>query len=101
MSAFEDTVPPYSEGGFLVVFFLSFLGRIVSALGFNRTLPLEFIRLDAPRSPLMPMLDCGTELTVSVSTVMLRTDAGALFFVRFVRDFLAIFIPGLVNPLVA
>jgi hypothetical protein len=49
--------------------FRSFLGRIVSLLGLSRRLPSA--RPEAERSWL-PMVDCGTEGTVSVSTVMLR-----------------------------
>lgn len=46
---------------------MSFFGRIVSELGFVRRLPLF-----TPAPP--PIATWGIELTVSVSTVMLRVD---------------------------
>jgi hypothetical protein len=64
-------VPLLIEGALRVVRFLSFLGRIVSVLG--------FIRREPPRSGLpkversiVAIWDWGIELTVSVSTVMFR-----------------------------
>jgi hypothetical protein len=62
-------VPALIDGAFRFASFLSFLGRMVSLLGFSRRLPST--RPEAERSWL-PMVDCGTEGTVSVSTVMLR-----------------------------
>jgi hypothetical protein len=62
-------VPALIDGAFRFAGFLSFLGRIVSLLGFNRKLPST--RPEAERSWL-PMVDWATEGTVSVSTVMLR-----------------------------
>lgn len=62
-------MPALIDGAFRFAGFLSFLGRIVSLLGFNRKLPSA--RLEAERSGL-PMVDCATDGTVSVSTVMLR-----------------------------
>lgn len=52
--------------------FRSFLGRIVSLLGFRRRLPSP--RPDADRS-WFPMVACATDGTVSVSTVMFREGA--------------------------
>jgi hypothetical protein len=66
MSAFEDAVPELTDGAFLVVFFFSFFGRIVSELGLVRMLPLL--------PPPGPTATWGIELTVSVSTVMLFID---------------------------
>ena len=57
------------DGALRFGIFLSFLGRIVSLLGFNRRLPS--IRPEAERSWLL-MVACAIEGTVSVSTVMLR-----------------------------
>lgn len=51
--------------------FLSFLGLMVSLLGFRRTLPPPSARPVTERSPVL-RADCGIELTVSVSTVMFR-----------------------------
>jgi hypothetical protein len=62
-------VPALIDGAFRFAGFLSFLGRIVSLLGLSRKLPST--RPEAERSWL-PMVDCATEGTVSVSTVMLR-----------------------------
>jgi hypothetical protein len=62
-------VPELIEGAFRFGGFLSFLGRIVSLLGFSRRLPST--RPDADLS-WVPMVACATEGTVSVSTVMLR-----------------------------
>jgi hypothetical protein len=62
-------VPALIDGAFRFGGLRSFLGRIVSLLAFNRRLPST--RPDAERSWL-PMADCATEGTVSVSTVMLR-----------------------------
>lgn len=59
----SSPVPEVTEGVFRPVFFLSFFGRIVSELGLARILPF-------PPGP--PTLTCGTELTVSVSTVIVR-----------------------------
>jgi hypothetical protein len=92
MSALEETVPLCREGGFRVDFFLSFFAFIVSELGRGRTLALEFILLEAPRSPLTPSTTWGMELTVSVSTVMLLIDSEAgllLVEARLVNDLLA------------
>jgi len=72
---------------------------MVSELGFSRTPPPGFSLPDAPRSPLTPSETWGTEVTVSVSTVMLRVDStGALLFVplRLVMDLLAMVAAGLV-----
>lgn len=63
-------MPVVIDGAFRLLGFLSFLGRIVSLLGFSRKLPST--RPDAERSWL-PMVDCATEGTVSVSTVILRS----------------------------
>lgn len=52
-------------------FFRSFLGRIVSLLGFSRNVPLFSPRGPPDRSPAL-IADCGIDWTVSVSTVMLR-----------------------------
>jgi hypothetical protein len=57
------------DGAFRFAGFLSFFGRMVSLLGFNRRLPST--RPEAERSWL-PIVDCATEGIVSVSTVMLR-----------------------------
>lgn len=53
---------------FRSTFFRSFLGRIVSVLGFSRTLPASF-RRPKERSPAVKP-DCGIDCTVSVSTVI-------------------------------
>jgi hypothetical protein len=62
-------VPALMDAAFRLGAFLSFLGRIVSLLGFRRTPPstrpeadLSWFTIDG----------CATEGTVSVSTVMLR-----------------------------
>lgn len=55
--------------GFRVVFFFSFLGRMVSELGFVRRLPLE------PCEALGPRATFGIDVTVSVSTVIVGCDA--------------------------
>jgi hypothetical protein len=62
-------VPALIDGAFRFAGFLSFLGRIVSLLGFSRKLPS--VRPEAERSWL-PMVDWATDGIVSVSTVMLR-----------------------------
>jgi hypothetical protein len=62
-------VPALIDGAFRFAGFLSFFGRMVSLLGFNRRLPST--RPEAERSWL-PIVDCATEGIVSVSTVMLR-----------------------------
>jgi hypothetical protein len=62
-------VPALIDAAFRFAGFLSFLGRIVSLLGLSRKLPST--RPEAERSWL-PMVDCATEGTVSVSTVILR-----------------------------
>lgn len=60
--------------GFRVCFFFSFFGRIVSVLGFIRTVEGSTLP-EAPRSPTpTPRATCGTELTVSVSTIIFRTE---------------------------
>ena len=61
-----------SEGCFLVCFFFSFsfLGRIVSELGLVRRLLFEPC---CPRPAVKAT--CGIEATVSVSTIMLCSDA--------------------------
>jgi hypothetical protein len=59
-------VPEVTDGVFRPVFFFSFFGRIVSELGFARILPF-------PPGP--PTLTCGTELTVSASTVIFLVDS--------------------------
>lgn len=94
MSAFDDTVPVLIDVGFRVAFFFSFLGRMVSLLGLRRRLPPSPLP-EAPRSPVTaPRATWGTELTVSVSTVMFLTDPSppdlaALFGFRLVKDLLA------------
>lgn len=66
------------DGVFRIVRFFSFLGLIVSMLGLIRRLPLVSTRTEPPRSPAPPpRATCGTELTVSVSTVIVWTDASA------------------------
>lgn len=67
-------VPELMDGAFRFGGFLSFLGRIVSLLGFSRRLPSP--RPEAERSWLA-MVDCATDWTVSVSTVMLRKGGSA------------------------
>ena len=70
MSALEDGFP--DTGGLRVVRFFSFLGRMVSALGFGRK-ALCSLR-DDPRSPApTPSETCGIDVTVSVSTIMFDT----------------------------
>lgn len=54
---------------FRVDFFFSFLGRMVSELGFVRRLPLE------PCAALGPRTTFGIDVTVSVSTVMVGCEA--------------------------
>lgn len=58
-------MPAVTEGAFRLGFFFSFLGRIVSELGFVRILPLP---------PAPPTATWGMEVTVSVSTVIVRVD---------------------------
>ena len=62
-------MPEWIDGAFRFGSFLSFLGRIVSLLGFNRKLPST--RPEAERSWLL-MVACAIDGTISVSTVMLR-----------------------------
>lgn len=62
-------MPEWMDGAFRFGGFLSFLGRIVSLLGFNRRLPST--RPEAERSWLL-IVACAIDGTVSVSTVMLR-----------------------------
>lgn len=62
-------MPEWIDGAFRFGGFLSFFGRIVSLLGFNRRLPSA--RPEAERSWLL-MVACAIEGTISVSTVMLR-----------------------------
>lgn len=82
MSAFEDTVPALIDGCFRVTFFFSFFGLIVSVLGRNRTLPPWSALPAGPRSPPpTPNDTCGTELTVSVSTVILLSGGSIDDFV--------------------
>jgi hypothetical protein len=50
-SAFDEAVPEWMDGAFRFGGFLSFLGRIVSLLGFNRRLPST--RPEAERSWLL------------------------------------------------
>lgn len=81
-------VPDATEACFRVgAFRRSFLGRMVSVLGFNRTDPLGS-PLPAPgRSTFPPVSDaCGIELTVSVSTVMFSLAVLALGVLRDVYD---------------
>lgn len=59
-------MPEVTDGVFRPVFFFSFFGRIVSELGFARMLPL---------APCPLTLTCGTELTVSASTVIFLVDS--------------------------
>lgn len=63
-------VPALMDGAFRFAGFLSFLGRIVSLLGFRRMPPSG--RPEAERS-WFTMEAWATEGTVSVSTVMLRS----------------------------
>ena len=60
-------MPEVTDGALRAVFFLSFLGRMVSELGLVRILPL----LPAPPTPTATW---GIELTVSVSTVMFLVE---------------------------
>jgi hypothetical protein len=69
-------MPEVTDGGLRVVFFLSFLGRIVSELGFVRMLPFT------PALPLPPTAICGIDVTVSVSTVIFRVDPSPESFPR-------------------
>lgn len=69
------TLLAFAEG-----FFRSFLGLIVSLLGFNRTLPLFSPRPPVDRSPALRE-DCGIDWTVSVSTVMFRVPSDCRDFV--------------------
>lgn len=61
-------------------FCLSFFGRIVSLLGFSRTLPIASTLPDVERSCPPPMVGCGMDGTVSVSTVMLFNGTSARDF---------------------
>lgn len=91
MSALDVTVPAWSDGGLRANFFLSFFGLIVSELGFVLTLPFPSLP-DMPRSP---PITCGTDSTVSVSTVIVRGGSIVdLVLVpdRFVNDLLAKFV---------
>lgn len=65
-------VPELIEGALRFGALRSFLGRIVSLLGFRRRLPSP--RPEAERS-WFPIVVCATEGTVSVSTVMFRKGA--------------------------
>lgn len=71
-------VPLWTEGALREVLFLLVLGLMVSLLGLSRTLPPPSPRLVPERSALRA--DCGIELTVSVSTVMLRVPSVVLDF---------------------
>ena len=62
-------MPEVREGALRVDFFFSFFGRMVSALGLARRLPL----FPGPPGP-VPTATWGMELTVSVSTVMFLTE---------------------------
>lgn len=91
ISALEVTVPEWSDGAFRVVFFLSFLGRMVSLLGLVRTLPpSRLIRRSGPSN-------WGVVVTGSVSIVMVLGWSGGFGFaaVRLVKDRLARFEPAL------
>ena len=74
------------DGALRTTFFFSFLGRIVSLLGFNLMLPPAAPSPALP-APLIirsvfppPTTFCGTVVTVSVSTVMLREPSLAILF---------------------
>jgi hypothetical protein len=69
-------VPLLIEGALRVARFLSFLGRIVSVLGFMRREPPRSGLPRVERS-IVAICDCGIELTVSVSTVMFRVPSEA------------------------
>ncbi|KAI0473289.1 hypothetical protein GGR56DRAFT_654053 [Xylariaceae sp. FL0804] len=69
MSALEEALPEATDAGFRACFFFSFLGLIVSVLGLVRRLP------PGPGPTALATRDvCGTFLTSSVSTVMLRDE---------------------------
>jgi len=73
-------------------FFFSRFGFIVSLLALSRRLPFASNFPDAPRSPGIFNGAWGTELTVSVSTVMLRVGGSLILLLplaRFVKDLLA------------
>lgn len=65
MSALDDAVPEATDAAFLVGFFLSFRGRIVSVLGLAFKLPLT-----AWIAEFNPNARRGPELTSSSSTMM-------------------------------
>jgi hypothetical protein len=85
-------VPECKDVAFLVDFFLSFFGRIVSELGFVRTLPFPSL----PEAPLSPTSSGGIEVTGSVSTVIVRGGPAVLGLevVKLVNDRLAKFEAG-------
>lgn len=68
-------VPAFTDGGLRVCLFFSFLGRIVSELGFVRKLP--FVPAAPPGGA---NATWGIETTVSVSTVMLCRPASPFPF---------------------
>jgi hypothetical protein len=75
------------DGAFLDAFFLLLVGLIVSLLAFVRNVPPCSAR-DDTRSEGAPIVFCATELTISVSTVMLRVagSAAPVFCRRLLKD---------------
>lgn len=89
----DSLVPVLMDVGRRGFLFFSFLAFIISLLAFKRILPFASIFPEPPRSPAMFKGACGTELTVSVSTVMLRVGGSPtlpLVGARFVTELLAI-----------